>query len=76
MQNQTRKGRRWLFLCVRERMCVKIKEGEGGLGVFSGAPLISVKAFIVSSGRGADEELHRRREESEEKEKLVSEGRC
>lgn len=56
-------------------MRVKIKAAEEGFGVFSGAPLISVKAFIVSSGRGADEELHRRLEESERKGKLVR-GRC
>lgn len=37
-----------------------------GFGVFGGAPLISVKAFIVSSGLGADEELYRRREERRE----------
>lgn len=56
-------------------MRVKIKEAEEGFGVFSGAPLISAKAFIVSSGRGADEELHRRSEESGRKGKLVR-GRC
>lgn len=61
---------------VCEHMCVKIKEEKGAFGVFSCAPLIVVKAFIVSSGRGADESLHRRQKESEEKEKLVSKGRC
>lgn len=75
-QNQTRKQRRWLFVRVCEHMCVKIKEEKGAFGVFSRAPLILVKAFIVSSGRGADESLRRRQEESEAKEKLVSEGRC
>lgn len=39
---------------------------KGVFGVFCGAPLISVKAFIPSSGRSADEELSRRREERRE----------
>lgn len=65
--------------CVSERehvcVCVKISERQS-VRCFGGAPLISAKAFIVSSGRGADEELYRRREEREEKEKLVRDGRC
>lgn len=54
----------------------RTENDKGVLGVCSGAPLISVKALIVSSGCCADEELHRRQEEREEKEKLVVEGRC
>lgn len=52
------RGERTLFRGCR-------KEAAESFGVSSGAPLISVKAFIVSSGRAADEELHRRREEME-----------
>jgi len=48
--------------------------GGGGLVFFGGAPIISAaKAFIVSFGRGADEELRGRRVEREEKTKLVRE---
>lgn len=66
MQNKTREERRWLSLCVCvfEHACVKIQEKERGrVWCFSEAPLIFAKAFIVSSGRGADEELYRRQEE-------------
>lgn len=72
----SKEERRPLSAAVCEdQMHVKRKEAAEGFGVSSAAPLISLKAFIVSSGRAADEELHRRREESERKWKLVR-GRC
>lgn len=73
-KNKTRKDRRWLSVCVCEHVHVRIT-GREKIGILVEL-LISVKAFIVFSGCGTDEELYRQREERGEKEKLVREGRC
>lgn len=70
--------RRLSAAACEDQMHVRRKEAAAaaaaGPGVCGAAPLISLKAFIGSCGRAADEELHRRPEESQRKWKLVRGG--